>query len=256
MQPSALPPYYGDNTQLVPETPRQWMSVLPIQYEWLRQWAEGDFDADWPAEGLRYPSRVEDLPVVEQPAALDRAALDECLGGPFHPGCELTWPMRIASLCEAPYRLRRRTGPQPDWGEAMTSAIALAPPGPLGASGPGDLTRWMAVPWQVDTASCLSAYQPEDEYLPAFWPARVPNDLLAATDYATVLDAAADAQRRQRAFRERRKWLRPLPLGQFSAETRVNAFLRERMTRHCRLSCGSNPTATGALGESHRRRPR
>jgi hypothetical protein len=226
MQPNALPPYYGDNTQLVAETPRQWMAVLPIQYGWLRQWAEGDFDADWPADGLRFPGRLEELPAAEQPAALDRAALDECLGGPFHPGCEMTWPMRIASLYAAPFRLRRRTNAEPDWGDAMTSAIALAPDGPLSASGPGSLTRWMAVPWQVDTASCLSAYQPGDEYLPAFWPARVPNDVISAAAYETVLDAAVDPQRRRQAFRERRKWLRPLPLDQVSGEARVNAFLR------------------------------
>src|SRR5690606_19913559 len=103
--------------------------------------AAGDFDADWPAEGLAFPARLEDLPSAEQPGALDRAALDECLGGPFHPGCEMTWPMRHASLYAAPFRIRRRAEPEPDWGEAMTSKIALADDGPLAASGPGDVTR-------------------------------------------------------------------------------------------------------------------
>ena len=55
-----------------------------------------------------FPQQLEDLPLAEQPAALDRAVLDECLGGPFHPGCELTWPMRQTLLYEAPFRLRRR----------------------------------------------------------------------------------------------------------------------------------------------------
>ena len=92
---SALPPYYGDNTNIPGTTPRQWMAVLPIQYRWLQQWANGDFDADWPAGGLQFPGSLEDLPLSEQPMALDRAALDECLGGPFHPGCEMTWPVRL-----------------------------------------------------------------------------------------------------------------------------------------------------------------
>jgi hypothetical protein len=120
-----------------PPTPRQWMAVLESQYGWLRQWAAGDFDADWPATGLRFPDRLEDLPVAEQPAALDRAALDDCLGGPFHPGCEMTWPMRHASIYAEPFRLRRRTEPEPDWGEFLTSLTALGPDGPLTASGPG-----------------------------------------------------------------------------------------------------------------------
>ena len=180
-----MPAYYGDGIELPAANPRQWMAVLPIQYEWLRQWAEGDFDADWPEGGPSFAERLEELPLAEQPDALDRAALDECLGGPFHPGCEMTWPMRQASLYAAPFRLRRRDGAEPDWGDAMTSEIALAADGPLSGSGPGDLTRWMAVPWQTDTSSCLSRYKVEvDDYLPTFWPARVPNDVLTADDYA------------------------------------------------------------------------
>ena len=55
-------------------------------------------------------------------------------------------------------------------------AVALSADGPLAGSGPGDVTRWMAVPWQADTASCRSGYQygptPVDPYLPTFWAAR------------------------------------------------------------------------------------
>jgi hypothetical protein len=223
MQPAALPPYYGDNTNFPAQSPRQWMAVLNIQYGWLRQWAAGDFDADWPADGLTYASALEDLPLDEQPAALDRAALDECTGGPFHPGCELTWPMRIQSLYEAPFRLRRRSGTEPDWGDAMTSALALSSTGPLSASGPGDLTRWMAVPWQTDTSSCLSAYEPQfDEFLPAFWPARVPNDVLAMDAYQKILDPTLSPADKQAAFAARLKWLRGLPPDDIS---RINAFV-------------------------------
>ena len=133
MEYGTLPPYYGDGVELPASNPRQWMAVLPLQYEWLTQWAAGDFEADWPAGGLTFPATLEDLPVAEQPAALDRAALDECLGGPFHPGCELTWPMRHPLMYEAPFRLRRRTGEERDWGAQMTSKIALADDGPLSA---------------------------------------------------------------------------------------------------------------------------
>jgi len=224
---NALPPYYGDNTDFPPKTPRQWMAVLPIQYKWLGQWADGDFDADWPAAGLKFAPSLEALPLSEQPDALDRAVLDECLGGPFHPGCEMTWPVRVPSMYDAPFRLRRRKDPEPDWGNMMTSAIALGDPGPLTASAAGDLTRWMAVPWQTDTASCLSAYEPAvDEYLPTFWPARVPNDVLSMDSFKTLMDPSASPAAKQAAFASRVKWLRGQPLGRGEqALARINVFI-------------------------------
>ncbi|MGI8549207.1 MAG: LodA/GoxA family CTQ-dependent oxidase, partial [Dehalococcoidia bacterium] len=228
MDPNALPPYYGDFFDLPPSSPRQWMAVLPIQYDWLRQWAAGDFEADWPGADLSVAQRLEDLPLEEQPGALDRAALDECLGGPFHPGCELTWPMRQPSLYQAPFRLRRRQGSEADWGEMMTSAIALATGGPLSASGPGDLTRWLAVPWQTDSAMCLSAYDKTDDvYLPAFWPARVPNDVLTLSSYRRILDPNAGAAGRQAAFAARGKWQHDEPQGDESFVPHINAFVHE-----------------------------
>ena len=228
MQYGMLPPYYGDGVALPADNPRQWMAVLPLQYQWLRQWAEGDFEADWPAGGPAAPAALEALPPAEQPDALDRAALDDCLGGPFHPGCELTWPMRQPLLYEAPFRVRRRDGAERDWGQFMTSRLALASDGPLSASGPGDLTRWMAVPWQTDTSSCLSRYERDvDDYLPAFWPARVPNDVLSDVAYRDVLDPTLPLADRQRAFETRVKWLRGLPGYGLSSMERVNAFIRQ-----------------------------
>jgi hypothetical protein len=226
MDEHALPPYYGDGVALPPDNPRQWMAVLASQYRSLRQWADGDFDADWPGQAPTFPDRLEDLPLAEQPGALDRAALDECLGGPFHPGCEMTWPMRHAAMYAAPFRLRRRPAPEPDWGDQMTSTIALGEDGPLSGSFPGSVTRWMAVPWQTDTSSCLSRYIPAvDDYLPTFWPARVPNDVLTPDQYAAVLDPDQPLPKRERAFATRLKWLRGLPSITGSPVPRINAFI-------------------------------
>lgn len=247
---SELPPYYGDAVSLPPTSPRQWMAVLPIQYRWLQQWADGDFDADWPAEGLRFPERLEDLPLDEQPDALDRAVLDECLGGPFHPGCEMTWPMRIASLYAGPFRLRRRPGPAGDWGDQMTAAIALAADGPLSGSGPGDLTRWMAVPWQTDTSSCRSAYEPQvDIYLPTFWPVRVPNHILTEANYRAVLDPSMGGPRREAAFRERMEWLRAPNLHGDAAIDLINVFIRD-WSRYGVVVQHPGPQDTGAFPDT------
>lgn len=94
---------------------------------------------------------------------------------------------------------------------------------PIFVSGPGDITRWMAVPWQTDTASCRAGYQPAyDPYLPSFWPARVPNHVLSAADYAIVMDTARPRGERLAAFYRRSSWTRRLghphsALGQINA---------------------------------------
>ena len=86
----------------------------------------------------------------------------------------------------------------------------MATGGPLFDQGPGSLTRWMAVPWQADTAWCRSGYaQGYDPFVPSFWPARVPNQVLSATEYAAVLAAQTPEQRRD-AFSQRTNWNAPL----------------------------------------------
>src|SRR5262249_52679412 len=186
-----LPPLYGDAITLPPVSPRSYRAVQPFQYAALQNWAAGRF-----VPGVAGPvaSQLEDLPIEAQPAALDRAALEACLGDAFHPGCETTWPIRVASIYASPFRLLHREGPEPDYGNVLTPAVALSANGPLAGSQPGDVTRWMAVPWQTDTASCRSGYQyghtPVDPYLPTFWAARVPNHVMPEKSYERVLDAS------------------------------------------------------------------
>jgi hypothetical protein len=125
----------------------------------------------------------------------------------FHPGCELTWTIRHLSLFSAPFRIRRRPDgwTEPDYGEHLDAPIVLSVDGPLYAQGPGGLTRWMALPWQGDTAYCRSGYDP---YLPTFWPARVPNQVLTEADYAIVVDAERPREERLAAYNRRASWFR------------------------------------------------
>lgn len=205
-----LPPLYGDAITLPPVSPRSYLAVLPFRYAALERWAAGDFVVG--DDGAPAPTRLEDLPVATQAAALDRAALEACLGDAFHPGCEATWPMRVASMYGSPFRLRRRAGREPDYGDVLTPAVALSADGPLAGCAPGDVTRWMAVPWQTDTASCRSGYQygdtPVDPYLPTFWAARVPNHVMPAQNYAVVLDRSRPLDERRAAFALRAQFFR------------------------------------------------
>ncbi|MCL3997750.1 LodA/GoxA family CTQ-dependent oxidase [Streptomyces lavenduligriseus] len=228
LSPMTWPWFYGDGMSRRPKSPLQYMELSNTQLTMLQRWAEGDFrTTPWPG----FPRCLEEAPVADQPGLLDRAALDFCLADAFHPGCEVTWPVRHSSMYSEPFRIRHRPAGRPErpYGETLTQEDVFAADGPLQAQGPGDLTRWMAVPWQTDTASCRSGYESGaglgpryDPHLPTFWPARVPNHVLTEDDYRIVnrepghtaqeagdQDAGADDPR-EAAFARRASWLRGL----------------------------------------------
>jgi hypothetical protein len=173
-----------------------------------------------------FPRPLEQLPVVEQPHALDRAALEECLGGPFHPGIEMTWVMRRASMWKAPFRLKvlpENESVRDDYGQVLHPDVCLGPQGPLQASGPGTLTRWMGVPWQTDEASCLAGYDTSTYLpLPSFWAVRVPNDVLSEGAYQRTIDESISHAQRLKHFGHRQFWLRDLGV---SYQKRINDMI-------------------------------
>jgi hypothetical protein len=82
----------------------------------------------------------------------------------------------------------------------------------------------MAVPWQTDTASCRSGYlKSYDPNLPTFWPARVPNQVLASSDYKIVIDEQRPLAERLAAFARRASWLQPL--GSKSYTDQINNMI-------------------------------
>lgn len=228
MEPDAIPPVYGDSTNIPATDPRQWYAVTRYQYDILRLWADGDFSADW--TGAASPKLLEEYPVAEQPGALDYSALENTIGGPFHPGCEMTWPMRQPILYQSAFRLKLRRGPEPDYGPYLNSRVCLGPGGPLDGSSPGDVSRWMAIPWQTDTSSCLYAYTgwQDGVFLPTFWPVRVPNNVLTSEQYAIAKDSTQPYNARYDAFKydNRQYWLRALPPRQNYTEV-INTFVEK-----------------------------
>ena len=177
---------------------------------WLQAWADGKFVNDPPPTPA---GSLDQVDLALQPATLDEAALAFCLADAFHPGCELTWPVRIRHLYSGLFRIKRRPAGfvEPDYGDVLTPAVAVSPTGPLNGSAAGDLTRWMAVPWQTDTASCLAGYDffnTSLHLLPTFWPARVPNTVLREEDYLKVMDRSRPQQERIELFHARFDWFR------------------------------------------------
>ncbi len=212
-EPRLWPWLYGDAFGSFSETsPRNNLALPSVQSVLLERWVKGDFVDDWKPGSIK-PIPFDKVPLVAQPDELDKAALHFCLADAFHPGCEITWPIRHASMFEGPFRIRRRPPgeAEPDYGPNLTQPIALRPGGPLYAQEPGDISRWMALPWQGDTAFCRSGYEAEyDPYLPTFWPARVPNQVLTEANYQIVMNTKLPRETRIAAFNARDGWLRAL----------------------------------------------
>ncbi len=211
--PTPWPWLYGDAMNIPPaETPRQHTALSDTQLSMLDKWAAGEFEADHDPH-RKVPERIDEVPLHEQGDMLTRAALEFCLADAFHPGCEMTWPMRTATLYMQPFRVAHAP---PDWkepnlGQILTSDSVTIMNGPLFGQSPGSLSRWMAVPWQTDTASCRSGYDKTyDPYVPSFWPARVPNQVLTLESYAIVMDPDRPLAERRAAFANRAAWIEPL----------------------------------------------
>jgi hypothetical protein len=130
------------------------LSLTDAQYKRMERWANGKFDADWPgAEPV--PTPFDKLPEKERPQALDRAALEACVGGPFFPGIEASRVMLDEKTYDKkrPFRIRIN---------------AKLPPGAL--------TAGMAVPWQADFMDCTIEQGCD------WWPGQRPNQVRRGGD--------------------------------------------------------------------------
>jgi hypothetical protein len=208
----AWPWFYGDTILLNWDArlATDYIAWSPLREKMMKDWADGAFVNDWPRRRPP-PKAIANVPLAEQPGMLDKAALHFCLADAFHPGCELSWPIRHVTMFDRPYRIRRRPAQQkePDYGPVLNQTIVSR--GPLDAQGPGDLTRWLPVPWAADLPFCRSGYNPDyDSALPAFWPARVPNQILTQKDYAIVTNRSARLSKRLAAFHRRESWYHEL----------------------------------------------
>jgi len=208
--PGPWPWMYGDAmTAPTQHTSNAFTSLTRTQLHMLDRWATGNFINDY-KPGQAPPQILDAVPIVDQPDMLTRAALEFCLADAFHPGCEMTWPVRHPTMYMGPFRFRHAASEvEPSYPATFTPDLITRPDGPFFGQVPGGITRWMAVPWQTDTASCRSGYNPPDynPHLPTFWPARVPNQVLEPADYQVVKDSGKPLGDRLKAFARRNEWL-------------------------------------------------
>lgn len=117
---------------------------------YIDQWIAGDFVSDLAGAD----------PPPAEPDALDRAALEACVGGNFFPGIEASINLTDKDLYAEPFRLNH------------ASAAKVFP---------GCLTEIMAVPWQADFVECDSE---------VWWPSQRPD--IAMLDPNQIPGSEAD----------------------------------------------------------------
>jgi len=203
-------------------SPRLYSSLTPTQLQMLKvNWVQGKFDDDYDPKAvpIRDIRQLRHQP-HEQAEMLTRAALEFCAADALNPGIELTWTMRIPGiyLPGFPFRIAHadRGWVEPDLGAAFNLNEVVRVVGPLGAQGPGGLTRWLALPWHSAVGACKIRRSGEfssDAYVPTWWPSRVPNQVLTPRNYARIGDLSLTPAERVAAFYERDDWIRqPAPI--------------------------------------------
>jgi hypothetical protein len=131
-----MPALSGNEGDATTGDPTTWLTVTALQYKRLEAWAQHRF-----RPGTRHSAvRVDP---AHQPGILTRTALEACTGGPFYPGIEMT------AIAHSP--------------RAFSEAYRLADH--LEA---GDITKFMAVPWQADFFECNTHW----------WPAQRPDSII------------------------------------------------------------------------------
>jgi L-Lysine epsilon oxidase N-terminal/L-lysine epsilon oxidase C-terminal domain len=179
------------------------LTLTRTQYEFMRQWVDGNFEAD----GALLPDTIT-------PEGLDRAALEACAGGAFFPGIESGWLVRRASIYKEAFRIDH------DYVDEFDPTHPRI--------GAGDVSKRMALPWQADFYECRQDW----------WPAQRPDDVLTLDAFEQVrqfdLELAGltpgtpefqqkKAQRNQ-IWRTRVLWARSLP---GSSPAGDNAMVRQ-----------------------------
>lgn len=131
-----MPALSGNEGDATTGDPTTWLTVTALQYKRLEAWAQHRF-----RPGARHTTVRTDP--AHQPGILTRAALDACTGGPFYPGIEMT------AISHSP----------------LAYSEAYRPADHLQA---GDITKFMAVPWQADFFECNTHW----------WPAQRPDSVI------------------------------------------------------------------------------
>ena len=127
--------------------PNQWLSLTPHQLWKIQEWVNGNFETGTkPTEN--FPSvPLHEIPLAEQPAALNFSALEPTVGGGFHPGIGLTYYMKEPGFFKEAFRFADAITHEEVIGNT-TKKVEIQP------ITPGSVAGYMSIPWQGDFWSC------------------------------------------------------------------------------------------------------
>lgn len=140
-----MPPLAGDEGDPIAGNPTTWLSLTDVQHTRFKNWAENNFSnkALTPIDELKHKMD-----------SLTKNVLLNCVGGAFYPGIEMTCLSRDPKLyCEA-FRINHD----------LISA--------------GDISKYMAVPWQADFWECQQHW----------WPAQRPDDVIPNEEFDAIFN--------------------------------------------------------------------
>jgi L-lysine 6-oxidase len=144
-----MPFLAGDNCLNPGHSIDRYLRLTDTQFFFLEQWVAGWF--------------VDEDPGTSAPDAMLRGVLENCVGGAFSPGIEMSWISRNQLIYSEPFRIKARA---PNNGPLDLGFD------PQAGMEPGDITRYMAVPWQADFNECSA--QPIGDRILWWWPAQRP----------------------------------------------------------------------------------
>jgi hypothetical protein len=225
-------------------------------YEQLRKWRDGEFETPAGFDfknidemGAFYRKQFVEGAKDEAKSAtlMTRAVLESLYGGGFHPGVELTWPMRHAQLYKENrlayasvntdngydygfYGLREirlNSASQEEQKEIFYNDFGLLMvPDDVKESldpdhykhwfwkmTPGDMTKWMGIPWQSDAGSCQAIWTGSQYPVPSWWAANLPVDVLTEESYEQMKDETILADTRRNIYANRLPWLQTTDTG-------------------------------------------
>ncbi|MDC1162146.1 LodA/GoxA family CTQ-dependent oxidase [Tenacibaculum sp.] len=244
-------PFYPGDGINYPGSPAQWFAIPPILYQQLKSWRDGNFtslnsNATSMGElGLHYQTIYLEASKDESKSALlmTRAVLETLYGGGFHPGVELTWPMRhtqmyaensltfpkvnentslfglreirIASATKEEQQkiFYNDFGFQMNSDDVKQSIDSTNEKSWLWKTTPGDLTKWMGIPWQSDAGSCQKVFLDSQYPIPAWWAANLPVDVLTEESLVKMRDQTITPETKQYIYANRTPWLMTTDTG-------------------------------------------
>ncbi|KAH9955556.1 ferritin-like-domain-containing protein [Russula dissimulans] len=149
--PYFMPWLSGDNGRATAGDQSTFASITELQYDRLVKWSEGNFIVEPPPPPL--PQHIEELPLQKQPDALTKAHLESTIGAPLFPGIEMSWNAELSET----YNFKT----------LFTLSDNVLP---------GDMTKYLSLPWQSDFYLCRSYW----------WPSARPDTIVTVEEYEKV----------------------------------------------------------------------